>query len=72
MVVGVSCAILVLLFMSQSYGTSKIAFIFAPIVVLFLLVTAVVGVWNLARYNAWWVLKVSHPPFPSPRSPSIC
>ena len=44
-IIGISCAILILLFMVQPFGTSKIATGFAPIVVIWLLFNAVF--WHL-------------------------
>ena len=61
MVVGVSIAFLALLFLVQRFGTSKIGVTFAPVVIVWLICIAVVGVWNLARYNAWFVLKAFSP-----------
>ncbi len=52
MVVGISCAILVVLFMAQFAGTDKVAFTFSPIVILWLLCNAIIGVYNLARNGA--------------------
>ena len=49
-IVGVSCAVLVLLFLVQHWGTTKIGVCFAPIVVLWLLLNLVFGIY------------VGHPP----------
>ncbi len=48
-IVGISCAILVLLFLGQSYGTSKLGHVFAPVLVLFFVSNAAVGVYNIVR-----------------------
>lgn len=44
-IVGVSCAILVLLFLIQPFGTSKIASSFAPIVIIWLLFNLAFGIY---------------------------
>ena len=61
-VVGVSCAILVLLFLIQPLGTSKIATGFAPVVVIWLLFNLVFGIYNLVIYDHS-VLKAFSPYF---------
>lgn len=48
-VVGVTCAILVLLFLLQPLGISKITVVFSPIVVIWLALNAGFGIYNLAR-----------------------
>ncbi|KAG2497281.1 hypothetical protein HYH03_004865 [Edaphochlamys debaryana] len=52
MVVGVSIAILVLLYAIQPMGTGKISFIFAPVVALWLAANAGVGTYNLVTFGA--------------------
>ena len=49
-VVGVTCAILILLFLIQPLGISKITMVFSPIVMLWLTMNAGFGIYNLARY----------------------
>ncbi|KAG0581960.1 hypothetical protein KC19_3G023400 [Ceratodon purpureus] len=49
-VTWVSAAILVALFLMQRFGTSKIGFLFSPIMLTWLLVTPVIGVYNIAKY----------------------
>lgn len=49
--VPVACAILVCLFMLQHYGTHKIGFIFAPIVIIWLLFISGVGIYNIFHWN---------------------
>ena len=44
-IVGVSCAILVLLFLMQPFGTTKIASSFAPIVIIWLLLNLAFGIY---------------------------
>ncbi|KAG0622849.1 hypothetical protein M758_3G128600 [Ceratodon purpureus] len=50
-VVIVSCCILVLLFALQHIGTRRISFLFAPVVLAWLLCNCSVGVYNLIAYN---------------------
>ena len=61
-IIGVSCAILILLFLIQPLGTSKLATGFAPIVVVWLLFNAVFGIYNLAVMDHS-VLKAFSPYF---------
>ncbi|PON60465.1 Potassium transporter [Parasponia andersonii] len=46
-----ACAILICLFMLQHYGTHKIGFIFAPIVIIWLSFISGVGIYNIFRWN---------------------
>jgi KUP system potassium uptake protein len=50
-VVGVSCAILVLVYAVQPFGTEKLALTFAPIVVVWLLFNLTFGIYNLAKFD---------------------
>ena len=50
-IVGVSCAILILLFLIQPLGTSKIASTFAPIVIIWLSFNAAFGIYNLVVFD---------------------
>jgi KUP system potassium uptake protein len=61
-VVGTSCGILVVLFLIQPFGTTKLASAFAPIVLLWLGFNFGFGVYNLANYD-WTVLKAFSPSF---------
>lgn len=61
-VVGTTCGILVLLFLLQPFGTSKLASAFAPIVMLWLAFNFGFGVYNLANYD-WTVLKAFSPAY---------
>ena len=61
-IVGVSCAILVLLFVIQPFGTTKLASAFAPIVIIWLFFNLAFGIYNLAIYDAS-VLKAFSPYF---------
>ena len=55
---GVSAAILFLLFLAQRLGASKIGFAFSPILILWFIVNSAVGVYNIAKYRPD-VFKVS-------------
>lgn len=50
-VVLIACALLVGLFVLQHRGTNKVAFLFAPIMILWLLSIATVGVYNIVTWN---------------------
>jgi KUP system potassium uptake protein len=49
-VVGVTCAILILLFLIQPLGVAKLSIGFAPIVIVWLTFNAGFGIYNLAKY----------------------
>ncbi|KAI8142725.1 potassium transporter-domain-containing protein [Fennellomyces sp. T-0311] len=49
---GISEVILILIFMVQSFGTTKIAVTFAPIVIIWLLLNLVFGIYNVIHYDA--------------------
>src|SRR5271170_2020706 len=59
-IVGVTAAILILLFLVQPLGTTKIAGAFAPIVIIWLGFNAVFGIYNLAKFDHT-VLKAFNP-----------
>lgn len=59
-IVGISCAILVFLFLLQPLGTSKIGTTFAPVVMVWLFFNFAVGIVNLVRYDHT-VLKAFSP-----------
>ncbi|TGO28635.1 hypothetical protein BPAE_0025g00440 [Botrytis paeoniae] len=61
-IVGTTCAILILLFAIQPFGTAKIATTFAPIVMIWLLFNMCTGIYNLAQYDHT-VLKAFSPYF---------
>ena len=54
-VVGVSCAIIVLVFLIQPFGTGKIANTFAPIVILWMFFNLTFGIYvrDLAQILSW-------------------
>ncbi|KAG0584563.1 hypothetical protein M758_3G219400 [Ceratodon purpureus] len=49
-VVWVSALLLVLVFCGQSYGTEKVAFLFSPVMVLWLLTNPMVGIYNVIKF----------------------
>lgn len=59
-VVGTTCGILILLFVVQPFGVSKLASGFAPVVIIWLAFNAAFGIYNLALFDAS-VLKAFNP-----------
>ncbi|KAL9227078.1 hypothetical protein vseg_002815 [Gypsophila vaccaria] len=49
--VPLACAILILLFALQHFGTHRVGFLFAPIVVTWLLCISAIGVYNIVYWN---------------------
>lgn len=56
-IVGVSIAILFVLFFIQSFGTEKVSFLFSPIIVLWMASIGGVGVYNLWLNQGTTVIK---------------
>ena len=50
-VIGTTAGILIVLFLIQPFGTSKLATSFAPIVIVWLLFNACFGIFNLAKHD---------------------
>lgn len=61
-IVGITCAVLVVLFLIQPFGTSKIGSTFAPIVTVWLLFNCAAGIYNLVLHDHT-VLKAFSPYF---------
>ena len=59
-VIGATCGILVLLFVIQPFGTTRIAVVFAPVIILWLGLLAGFGIYNLVLYDAG-VFKAFNP-----------
>lgn len=57
--VPTACAILVCLFMLQHNGTNNIAFMFAPIISIWLLFLSAVGIYNIFYWNQSIILAIS-------------
>lgn len=49
-IIWVSAIILIVLFYFQKYGTNKVAFLFSPIMALWLLTTPMVGIYNIIQH----------------------
>ncbi|KAG9447320.1 hypothetical protein H6P81_013448 [Aristolochia fimbriata] len=61
-VVAVSVVILILLFAAQRFGTDKVGYTFAPIVVLWFSFISLIGLYNLVKYDAS-VLRALNPKY---------
>ena len=59
-VIGVTDAILVILFLAQPLGITKITFLFAPVIIIWLGFNAAFGIYNLVHFD-WTVLKAFNP-----------
>lgn len=59
-VVGISCAILIVLFAVQPFGTSRLGTSFAPVVVVWLLFNLCSGIYNLVKHD-YTVLRAFSP-----------
>nr|GMD13378.1 potassium transporter 6-like isoform X1 [Ipomoea batatas] len=49
--VPVACVILIILFSLQHYGTHRVGFLFAPVVITWLLCISAIGLYNIFRWN---------------------
>lgn len=61
-IVGVTCAILVLLFLLQPFGIARLGSAFAPIIVIWMLFNLAFGIYNLAMFD-YTVLRAFSPYF---------
>lgn len=61
-IIGVTCAILILLFLVQPFGIGKITILFSPVIIVWLLFNLVIGIYNLVLYDHS-VLKAFSPYF---------
>lgn len=50
-VVGITCGILVVLFLLQSFGTQKVAFLFSPAIFLWFASNSAIGLYNISTYR---------------------
>uniref|UniRef100_A0A0A9CZ47 Potassium transporter n=1 Tax=Arundo donax TaxID=35708 RepID=A0A0A9CZ47_ARUDO len=50
-IIPITCAILVFLFALQHYGTHRVGFLFAPIVLAWLLCMSAIGLYNIVHWN---------------------
>lgn len=62
MIVWISVAILIFLFMIQRFGTDKVGYSFAPILCVWFLFIGVIGMYNLIRYDPT-VIKAINPQY---------
>lgn len=46
---GVTCVVLLLLFLIQRMGTSKIGVVFSPVLIVWFIVNAALGIYNIAK-----------------------
>ena len=60
-IVGISAAILVILFIGQGFGTRRIAWLFSPIIVIWLLANLSIAIYNLSTYGAADAFKGLNP-----------
>lgn len=49
-IVGVSCAIIIIIFMAQRFGTTKLGASFAPIILIWFLFNVIVAIYNIVKY----------------------
>jgi KUP system potassium uptake protein len=50
-IIGVTCTILVLLFLAQPFVNNRFSKVFSPIVIVWLALNSAFGMYNLARYE---------------------
>ncbi|XP_062189471.1 potassium transporter 21-like [Phragmites australis] len=61
-IVWITVAILVVLFAVQRFGTDKVGYLFAPVILLWLLLIGAVGVYNLVKHDVG-VLRAFNPKY---------
>ncbi|MEW5299674.1 MAG: hypothetical protein WDW36_002665 [Sanguina aurantia] len=62
-VVGITIAILAVLFFAQASGTAKISSTFAPIIALWLISNFIIGIYNLVNYDGVGILRALNPAY---------
>lgn len=60
MIVWISVAVLVALFMVQKFGTDKVGYTFAPILLIWFIFIALIGLYNFIKYDPS-VIKALNP-----------
>lgn len=55
-IIGVTCTILVLLFLAQPFVNNRFSKVFSPIVIIWLALNSAFGMYNLARYEIHLIL----------------
>ncbi len=58
-IIGITVAILILLFLPQRYGTQLVGHAFAPIIAVWLVFNASVGIYNLHRYGGYVLSSIN-------------
>jgi len=61
-VLGISIGILIILFGAQRFGTDKVAYAFAPILLVWFLLIGGIGLYNLIKYDIG-VLRAFNPKY---------
>ncbi|KAF0438155.1 potassium transporter [Gigaspora margarita] len=49
-IIPISCVILIVLFLSQQFGTGKVGSLFSPIISLWFIALTSIGIWNIFKY----------------------
>ncbi|GAX85040.1 hypothetical protein CEUSTIGMA_g12460.t1 [Chlamydomonas eustigma] len=52
-ITGISCAIIIILFLAQSFGTQKVSFTFSPVVVVWFMSIGGIGIYNMTLYGTY-------------------
>lgn len=60
-VIGITCAILVLLFGIQSWGTQRVGVLFAPTVALWFISNVLVGIYNISVFEGGSIFRALSP-----------
>lgn len=60
-IIGITCAILVALFLIQSRGTQGVGALFAPVVLLWFLANVLVAIYNIAVWEGGAVFRALSP-----------
>jgi K+ transporter len=60
-VIGLTCAILVALFLVQSNGTQRIGVVFAPVILLWYLSNVLVAIYNISAYEGAAIFRAMSP-----------
>lgn len=62
-IVGITCAILICLFAGQKYGTAKVGFTFAPIVVIWYIANVLIAAYNIATNDKGAIFRALSPSY---------
>lgn len=60
-VLPIAIAILVALFVIQAKGTNRVAVFFSPVMILYFLVLAAMGMWHILTADAWIIVETLNP-----------